>query len=77
LIWEISFLHLEIIPEELFSLLRKSERIKNFLYSRLSPRSITTLCRYLFFCSLWLLFRSLRRFVWSIRSSPVFGNLLI
>lgn len=42
LIWEFSFLHLEGVLEELFTLQGKSERIKNFPY----PRHFATLNHY-------------------------------
>jgi len=51
LIWEFSFLHLESVLEELFSLQGKSERIKNFPY----PRHFATLNHYFMWIFILLL----------------------
>ena len=51
LIWEFSFLQLEGVLEELFTLQGKSERIKNFPY----PRHFATLNHYFMWVFVWLL----------------------
>ncbi len=51
LIWEFSFLQIESVIEELFTLQGKSERIKNFPY----PRHFATLNHYFMWIFVWLL----------------------
>ena len=51
LIWEFSFLELENLLEEMFSLQGKSERIKNFPY----PRQYSTLSHVFVWIFIWLL----------------------
>ncbi len=51
LIWEFSFLQIETLIQELFTLQGKSERIKNFPY----PRQFATLNHYFMWIFVWLL----------------------